>query len=283
MSTQTVRLYLDLLKNCLTGELYLDDEARLYYLRECLEGKDQFNLDTYIHIETQRPEMSERFRELAYDGRFPEDKLEKIGFQHTLIGRLRLENLEWCLDEIVREAVPGDLIECGVWRGGASVFMRGYLADAGITGRSVWVADSFNGPPPPSLPQDQGVDLSAARYPVLAVSADRVRDLFARYRLLDRQVHFLEGWFKDTLPKAPIHELALLRVDADLYESTRDALNALYDRVSYGGFVIIDDYGCIPACREAVDEFRKQRGIQDPISEIDWTGVYWRKHAAASR
>ncbi|HEX7403049.1 MAG TPA: TylF/MycF/NovP-related O-methyltransferase, partial [Usitatibacter sp.] len=68
-----------------------------------------------------------------------------------------------------------------------------------------------------------------------------------------------------------------LRLDGDLYESTWDALTALYDRVVPGGFVLIDDYGDFPPCRQAVDEFRQQRGIGEPLQKIDWTGVYWRK------
>ena len=106
---------------------------------------------------------------------------------------------------------------------------------------------------------------------------DTVRELFARYDLLDDQVRFLPGWFRDTLPSAPMARLALLRIDGDLYESARDALAALYRRVSPGGFVIVDDYRCIPACRQAVDEYRQLEGITAPLREIDWTGVFWQK------
>jgi O-methyltransferase len=123
-------------------------------------------------------------------------------------------------------------------------------------------------------------DLSVEACPTLAVPLERVRELFARYGLLDDRVRFLPGWFADTLPRAPIERLALLRIDADLYESTGDALAALYDKVSSGGFVIVDDYGCIPACRTAVDEFRAARGIQEPLEIIDWTGVFWRREAS---
>ena len=88
---------------------------------------------------------------------------------------------------------------------------------------------------------------------------------------------FLRGWFRDTLPRAPLERLALLRIDGDLYESTRDALAALYPRLSAGGFVIVDDYGCIPGCRQAVDEYRQREGIATPLRAIDWTGVFWQK------
>jgi hypothetical protein len=104
-----------------------------------------------------------------------------------------------------------------------------------------------------------------------------VQDLFARYDLLDDQVRFLPGWFKDTLPRAPIERLALLRIDGDLYESTWDALSMLYPRLCVGGFVIVDDYYCIPACRQAVDEYRQRAGITTPLEAVDWTGVFWQK------
>jgi hypothetical protein len=109
------------------------------------------------------------------------------------------------------------------------------------------------------------------------VSLDEVKANFEHYGLLDDGVRFLEGWFSDTLPGAPIDRVAVLRVDGDLYESTMDALVNLEPKVSAGGYVIIDDYNGLEACRTAVDEYRKERGIDDTIEEIDWTGVWWRK------
>jgi O-methyltransferase len=90
-------------------------------------------------------------------------------------------------------------------------------------------------------------------------------------------VRFLEGWFCDTLPDAPIDQLAVLRLDGDLYQSTMDALVSLEPKVSSGGFVVVDDYGGWQSCRAAVDDYRAERGITDPIQTVDWTGVYWRK------
>ena len=90
-------------------------------------------------------------------------------------------------------------------------------------------------------------------------------------------MRFLPGLFADTLPDAPIGRIALLRLDADLYSSTMDGLEALYDKVASGGFVIVDDYWALPSCREAVDEFRARRGIAAPIERINWTVIHWRK------
>jgi len=131
--------------------------------------------------------------------------------------------------------------------------------------------------PAPSLPQDRGFNMSAAVDPILAIPRSDVEELFERYDLLDERVRFLEGWFKDTLPAAPIERLALMRLDGDLYESTMDALVHLYHKLSTGGFVIIDDYGILEPCRRAVNEFRETRGIQSAIQIIDRSGVYWRK------
>lgn len=139
------------------------------------------------------------------------------------------------------------------------------------------MADSFEGLPKPTLQQDIKVDLSKERFPQLAVSVDQVRRNFQKYDLLDDKVRFLQGWFKDTLHSAPIDRLAVLRLDGDLYESTMDCLNALYDKVSPGGYVIIDDYGCLKCCADAVTDFRLTHDIDDPITHIDWTGAYWRK------
>ncbi len=196
----------------------------------------------------------------------------------TMIGRHRLDNLVDCLATVLNDDVPGDLIETGVWRGGATILMRGALAAWGDEDRSVWVADSFRGLPPPdpeSWPADEGVDLSGVG--ALAVSRSEVEASFVRYGLLDDRVRFLEGWFADTLPSAPIRQLALLRLDGDLYQSTWEALEHLYPKLSVGGIVIVDDHGAFEPCRRAVADYRTRHGITDEIIGIDWTGVWWRR------
>ncbi len=196
----------------------------------------------------------------------------------TMVGLKRLDNLQYCVTEAIRNDVPGDLIETGVWRGGASIFMRAVLKAYGDTARTVWLADSFQGLPKPDgrYQQDAG-DRHWVSNQMLGVSLEQVKANFARYGLLDEHVRFLAGWFKDTLPTAPIERLAVLRLDADMYSSTTDVLQALYDKVSPGGHVIIDDYGSTPACRQAVDDFRAQRAIAEPLCEIDAAGVFWQK------
>jgi O-methyltransferase len=195
----------------------------------------------------------------------------------TMIGVRRLESLRECVTRALDDEVPGDLIETGVWRGGACILMKGALAAREVTDRVVWVADSFEGLPPPSGRYEADAGSAWHKVDTLAVSQDEVEESFRRYGLLDDNVRFLKGWFSETLPTAPIERLAVLRLDGDMYESTIDALNALYPKVSPGGYVIIDDYGCVPACRAAVSDYREANGIGDEIHKIDWTGVYWRK------
>jgi O-methyltransferase len=196
----------------------------------------------------------------------------------TMVGRRRLGHVGRCVADVLERDVPGDLLEAGVWRGGTTILMRGVLAAHGDTGRQVWVADSFAGLPKPdaaAFPADAGLDYSD--HEQLSVGVQTVRENFARYGLLDDRVRFLVGWFKDTLPSAPVERLAVLRLDGDLYESTMDALQALYPKLSVGGYLIVDDYGALEACRRAVDDYRAAHGIDEPMHPVDWTGVYWRR------
>lgn len=194
---------------------------------------------------------------------------------HTMIGRVRLDNVHEALQNAVENNIPGDFIETGVWRGGTTIFAQGFFK-VHKENRNVWVADSFAGlpPPDPKYPVDKGSTFHEMKF--LNISIEEVQENFRRYDLLDYHVKFLKGWFKDTLPKAPIEKLCALRLDGDMYESTMDALNALYDKVSPGGYVIIDDYW-LSLCRQAVDDFRKLHSITETIIPVDWTGVYWIK------
>lgn len=253
MENQPRQLYLELLKHCLTGLIYEDKPTRIFPSGWTTDLAPQ----QFVRI----------FRVHGRD--LPSQA-------HTAIGLRRLDNLQQCIETVLTEHIPGDLIETGVWRGGATIFMRGVLAAYGVQKRSVWVADSFAGLP--------AADLS--RYPLdalwqqgagmLAVSLETVQANFRRYNLLDEQVRFLPGWFKDTLPSAPISQLAVLRLDGDLYESTLDALTHLYPKLSNGGFVIIDDFH-ISSCRQAVEDYRTTHAIDEPIEDIDSFGAFWRR------
>lgn len=227
------KLYLDLLKRCLTNMIYQDPgtlagEDLPFSLRNRGEGRDW-------------PVVA-----------------------HTMIGIKRLDALHFCVEDVLDRGVPGDFIETGVWRGGASIFVRGVLKARGVTDRIVWAADSFEGLPPPDVekyPQDAKYKFHEFRE--LAIPIEEVQENFRRYGLLDDQVRFLKGWFRDTLPNAPVERLAVLRLDGDMYESTIDALTHLYPKLERGGYAIIDDFGAVPACKQAVMDYRAAHGITE--------------------
>jgi O-methyltransferase len=243
-------LYLDLLKRCLTRVLFPD--RNLHY-----------DLTT-----TSPLAVADRVQ-----GRDWPTEAE------TMVGLLRLDSLRACIVNVLEDGIPGDLVETGVWRGGASIFMRAVLKAYGDCARRVWLADSFQGLPTPDTvlyPPDAG-DRHHQLSGYLAVAIEEVKTNFQRYGLLDEQVCFLPGWFKDTLPTAPIERVAVLRLDGDMYESTLQALEHLYHKVSDGGYVVVDDYGALPNCRQAVEDFRTGHKITEPIFRIDWTGAFWHK------
>jgi predicted O-methyltransferase YrrM len=270
--------YLDLMKKTLLNELCREDEYRLYYLRSCLEGETEFDRTAYLDLKGHNPDEFTQFSKACDLGRPFGDKISNLGFTHTMMGRARLDSLHHCLDLIRENRIPGDVIECGVWRGGGCIFMAAYLEVHGLNDRKLLVADSFEGLPTPRDENDAGLDLSKEKFPELAVSLEKVQENFAAYDLLDDSVTFLKGWFCDTLTSAPTDQIALLRLDGDLYSSTMDALVALYNKVPEGGVIIVDDFSLIKSCEQAVRDFFAARNEAFPdIEKIDWTGVYWIK------
>jgi len=268
-------LYLDLLKKTLLFELW--DETKLWRVAK-LETHP-FYKRWFVNAVVQHLAKTERriMEPVPFS-----DSERQIGsdwptLAHTMVGRKRLDHLLHCCETIIEEGVPGDFIETGVWRGGSCILMRGALKAHNAANRTVWVADSFEGLPPPDAekyPLDEQDKLFS--FDELRVTLDEVRDTFARYGLLDDQVQFLKGWFKDTLPHAAIKELALLRLDGDMYESTIDSLRFLYPKLAPGGYCIIDDYW-LPACESAVQDYRREHNINEEIHSIDGFGFYWRR------
>jgi hypothetical protein len=246
-------LYLDLLKRILVNVIYEDPAELVFYA----DGRSA----TGVYDENAR--------------RNGEDWPLTA---HTMVGLKRLDNVHQCMEIVLSDGIPGDFIETGVWRGGVCIFMRAVLKAYGVHDRSVWVADSFEGLPVPddsSHSFDRQMQIHRHNK-TLGVSMKDVESNFRRYGLLDESVKFLPGWFHDSLPGAPIGQLAILRLDGDLYRSTMDALGNLYPKLSVGGYVIVDDYR-IPSCRAAIEEFRRSSGIADEMIDIDASSVYWRR------
>jgi len=201
---------------------------------------------------------------------------------HTLGSEANVDNVHFCTEAVIREGVPGDLLEAGVFRGGQSILMKGILDAWGETDRKVILADSFEGLPTPDPSSDMDDVLAhemLGRVGSFTASLETVKENFDRYGLLDDRVVFIKGWFNKTLPTAPIDKLAIMRLDADYYESTMDALTNLYPKLSVGGWVILDDYGHPMGCRTAVNEFREANGIEDPIQMADDHVGFWQRTA----
>jgi len=246
--------YLNLLIMTLTGSVYGTRAMR--------PGTGSVN-----DLKTQA--FSEEVRNIGND--WPE-----IGY--TMIGNDALKSLKVMIQTVIREKIPGDFLEAGVWRGGASILAKGVLRSYGADKiRKVWVCDSFKGLPKNRTPHDNAV---WERMHALRVSKTAVQQHFRKFDLLDENVKFVEGYFVNSLPqiRANVTELAVLRLDGDMYESTMDILFNLYEKVTIGGFVIIDDYG-IKVCREAITKFRGMHNITEELLPI-WNAssrYYWVK------
>lgn len=266
-------------------DLYLDAVAKML-TRYDFEGRNVTvklparSYERYLW-EMLRQVTSERDLRMVEPGEFDREA-RQVGRDwpadaETMVGLERLANVRHCLEQVVADGVPGDFVETGAWRGGTCIYARAVLAAHGVTDRTVWVADSFEGLPAPDgrFAADAG-DQHHTQVD-LAITVESVEANFRRYDLLDEQVRFLVGWFSDTLPDAPIEQVAVLRLDGDMYGSTIDALDALYDKVPAGGYVVVDDYGAVKGCAQAIHDFRDARGITDELVPIDWAGVYWRK------
>lgn len=259
-------LYLDLMKKCVTDSIYT---------------REPYTFDVPVKPRT----FFKRKLVEAFNRRGIQLIRRKAGWRyplvgHTMIGLKRLDNLQSCIERVLADNVHGDLIETGVWRGGATIFMRAILKAHNVANRCVWVSDSFEGLPPPNperYPADAGDTIH--RDDVLRVSIEEVKANFATYGLLDKQVVFLQGYFRDTLPPIADKQWAVIRMDGDMYESTMDAFTNLYPNLSVGGYVIIDDYNR-PGCRQAVHDYRDANGIREEIRATDSCEVYWRKGQA---
>lgn len=273
VETEPAKLYLELLKKALGYELWEEPGVpveRIGYggaaLRGLADVAARLLRGLGLGLVRRPPDDPALRREGAF---WPSQA-------HTMIGRPRLDNLQEAVETVLREDVPGDLMETGVWRGGACILMRGVLAAHGCRDRRVIVADSFQGlpAPDPRFPADAGD--RHHKLGLLAVSRAEVEASFRDFGLLDDRVVFLEGFFEQTLPSAPVERLAVLRLDGDMYQSTWECLTHLYPKLSPGGFCIVDDYG-LEGCKRAVDDYREQHGVRAPVERIDWTGVWWRK------
>jgi hypothetical protein len=264
-------LYLDLLKKCLVNSIYEDSPAPVF-----IDGKPT------THYSRERRSAGRDWPTKA----------------HTMIGLDRLNNLHSLAKKVLEEGIEGDFLEAGVWRGGATIFMRGLLKAYGVRDRLVWVSDSFCGFPPSHMISSRSYSSPELHTAINRIDAgdpewksaletlragtteEDVKINFERYGLLDDQVRFLPGFFSDTLPSAPVKKIAILRADGDLYDSTYQILENLYPRVSSGGYVIIDDYYTFAECRQAVHDYLSATERNVTLEGIDADAVFWKKRGS---
>jgi hypothetical protein len=271
-------LYIDLLKRAVMNTLYGDqlpvEERHLVSASEALERARK----EFAGLLKETDEQARKILDFSAQ-RWARAAVRNQPNSHTMCPPSALENTQVCIETALRDEVPGDLLEAGVWRGGMAIFMRGVLKAHRVIDRTVWLADSFEGLPKPDPTQDVGDAiihelLATANH--LRATDEEVRANFERYDLLDDQVRFLKGWFAESLPTAEIERLAVLRCDGDYYESTWPVLEHLYPKVSVGGFIIIDEYRSA-GCARAVDEFRAKHGISDVLVWVNHQTAYWRR------
>ena len=258
-------MYLDLMQKAITNEIYKDPPLKRSFFSKMM------NLVGIQVRHEARRKFDQKNRTLGLD--WP-------SVAHSMIGRKRMANLRFVMSDVIEKNVAGDFVETGVWRGGACIYARAIMKSYGVKDRTVWVADSFAGllkPDNDNYEADKGDRHHTIE--VLAVSREQVEDNFRVYDLLDEQVKFIAGWFKDTLPMAPIDQVSVLRLDGDMYESTMDALKALYHKVAPNGYVIVDDYHAVKGCKQAVHDYLSAYAMGETvdIQEIDGVGVFWQR------
>lgn len=202
---------------------------------------------------------------------------------YTMTSPERIASLVHAVEYVARHDIPGDIVECGVWKGGSMMAIARTLQRLNRTDRRLLLFDTFDGMPPAT---DDDRDLQGASASAQLAGADRNSDaiIWARAQLDEVQqnlrgtgypaerMEFIKGKVEDTVPARSPQRIALLRLDTDWYESTRHELEHLFPRLSDGGVLIIDDYGHWQGARKAVDEYFEKHGISLLLCRIDYTG-----------
>ena len=266
--TETFR-YLD--KVTVSKQKLADARQRAIYayfdfLIGMLIGSNYGESERSVYLNEVRP-LNQSLREVGEDVTY-------LGA--TMVGKLRLMNLHQLIVRLLNSKIPGAIVETGVWRGGASIFIRAILRIY-RSPKQVILCDSFDGLPP----GDKSLHIGDVGWDGLHYSkADErlVARFFHQYNLLDENVYFVKGYFNHTmLPLSQqLHEISLLRMDGDMYQSTVDVLYHLYTRVAVGGYVVIDDWEGFPA-RDACLDFFYHHQMSPKLIKIDNLAIYWQK------
>ncbi|HEX6460194.1 MAG TPA: CmcI family methyltransferase [Thermoleophilaceae bacterium] len=266
-AARATRRYLDLLSDVLLDEHYLENEVRIDHLLECAGTGRAPNPKILADPSRYKPLALRELREARRTGSPAKGTGTLHNLAYATLGRVRLDHLETCLEAIRADGVEGDLVECGSGRAGAAIFMRGFVEAHELAGPRVWAIDRWG-----------GGGTGGADRPTFVADLNAVREGFARFGLLDERVAFAQGALATAVGEVSADAIALLRIDSGDPEDVKAVLDALYDRVRPGGFVVIDGYGEAD-CRAAVDRFRAEHGVLDPLERVDWSAATWRKTA----
>jgi hypothetical protein len=206
---------------------------------------------------------------------------------YTMTGLERRASLLGAVDHVARHRIPGDVVECGVWRGGSMMAVALALMARGDTSRDLWLFDTFEGMSAPTdvdrgpggEPAQAQLDRASRDAPVWAVATlDDVRANLASTGYPAERIHCVQGKVEDTIPGAGPQRIALLRLDTDWYESTRHELVHLYPRLVRHGVLIVDDYGHWEGARKAVDEYFAASAEPVFLHRVDYTARLVVKH-----
>jgi O-methyltransferase len=179
------------------------------------------------------------------------------------------------LVDVINNNIEGSLVETGVWRGGIGMWMQAILKYYNVR-KDIWLFDMFGLFPEPIHEKDKYINNIIKFLFANPPTVDDVRNNFRKMDLLDSNIKFVVGEFKNTVPVSKINNIALLRLDGDHYDSTMIVLENYYWNISKGGYCIIDDYNNEHiACRNAVDEFRLKHSINNKIIDTHGGSVYW--------
>lgn len=211
---------------------------------------------------------------------------------YTMTSAERLWSLMNAVRYVVDEGVPGDFVECGVWRGGSVMAMAGELMRLGVADRRIWLYDTFAGMTAPTeadIEASSGTTATDLLATTPVADGDNVwcvagiADVQANVRSTGypfEQFTFVEGDVAATLQESAPEQIALLRLDTDWYESTKAELDVLYPRLAVGGVCILDDYGHWLGARRAVDEYFDALGHRPYMHPIDFSGRVFIKTAS---
>jgi O-methyltransferase len=202
---------------------------------------------------------------------------------YTMTSPERIYSLCEAVKYIHEKSIEGDIVECGVWKGGSMMAVAETLLRMSDSSRHLYLFDTFEGMNPPT---DKDVDFSGVAAERLLENSDKdndesvwcrasldvVKEALGRTGYPSEKMHFVKGMVEETIPINAPDKIALLRLDTDWYESTRHELEHLFPRLAKGGVLIIDDYGHWQGARKAVDEYLEINGIKMLLNRVDYTG-----------